>query len=274
MIWVQKLQNSSHEEKCASRSAGESAPCPTANCGSHAANGAVIMSPSASIADTVKNIANAKGDMMIELSQDFVVTDQGDIWTVKQFYYIRRGGFQHNPITDTVHKIEPECSFRPVYEFEAMSEVEARTIARQWIEDLRQQVIMTIFLNEHPDGGWFTGGWDQNAGQWLRPLDSETRRLSGCHAEFSQQRFSPLSYEDAIQDARARYGSEAIDRQLLRYVSTSEAAQIWDIPHSSITLACRQGEIAYAAKKRDWVFPTITFLVWLNQRPGRGRWKS
>lgn len=208
---------------------------------------------------------------MIELSQDFIVTNRGDTWIVEQFYYIRRGGSEHDPETDTVQHVDPECSFRPVYEFEAPNEGEACTIARQWLEDLRRQVIVTVFLNEHPDGRWFTGGWDRQARQWIRPLDPETRRLTGCHSEFSQQRFPPLSYEEALQDAKDRYGLEAIDRQLLRFISTSEAVQVWDIPHSSITLACRQGDIAYATKKRDWIFPTVTFLVWMNQRPGRGR---
>lgn len=45
-----------------------------------------------------------------------------------------------------------------------------------------------------------------------------------------------------------------------------------NIPHSSITHACRQGHIANAVKEgRDWRFPQMNFLHWVKNRPKPGR---
>lgn len=41
-----------------------------------------------------------------------------------------------------------------------------------------------------------------------------------------------------------------------------------ELPISSITLACRNGEIKSAVKEgRDWRFPQVLFLGWYNRRP-------
>jgi hypothetical protein len=210
--------------------------------------------------------------MMIDLSTDFVVTNRGNTWTIEQFYYIRPPAVEYDDETDTVTDIDPECGFRPVHEFLADTEAEAAEVARQWLRDMRERVIRHVFLNEAADGKFFTGGWNSNAGQWIRPLDPEAKRLTGCYAEFSRRPFPAMSYEAAVKDAVERYGLEAIDRQLARCISTNDAVGTYDIAQSSVTLACRSGDIAYATKRgRDWTFPTWALLAWLDGRPGSGR---
>jgi hypothetical protein len=209
---------------------------------------------------------------MIDLNLDFVVTNHGDMWTVEQLYCIHPGDLWYDEETDTLTETKPRHGFRTVHEFGADTEAEAAKVARQWLRDMRERVIRHVFLNEAADDQYFTGGWDQNAGQWIRPLDPETKRLTGCYAEFSRQPFGALSYEDAIKDVLERYGLEAIDRQLVRRISTNEAVGTYDIAQSSVTLACRSGDIAYASKRgRDWTFPTWALLAWLDGRPGSGR---
>lgn len=45
-----------------------------------------------------------------------------------------------------------------------------------------------------------------------------------------------------------------------------------DIPVSSISHACRNGHIKNAVKDgRDWRFPQMNFLAWVNNRPKPGR---
>ncbi|MFA5266042.1 MAG: hypothetical protein WC378_19645, partial [Opitutaceae bacterium] len=62
-------------------------------------------------------------------------------------------------------------------------------------------------VHEHPDGGYFVGRWDESHAQWQRPLDGETKRLTGCFAEFQRGRFSPqASLKSALRVARSLYG--------------------------------------------------------------------
>jgi len=62
-------------------------------------------------------------------------------------------------------------------------------------------------VHDHPDGGYFVGKWSEFHAQWQRPLDAETKRLSGCHTEFQRGRFSPqASLKGALRLARSLYG--------------------------------------------------------------------
>jgi hypothetical protein len=69
-----------------------------------------------------------------------------------------------------------------------------------------------------------------------------------------------------------------LDHQLgYRWLTVSEAAEQYDIPRSTITLACRKSQID-GAKKRDkktWIVPEVTFRHWLmrRDRPPRTAWK-
>lgn len=57
-----------------------------------------------------------------------------------------------------------------------------------------------------------------------------------------------------------------------RWIGVTDAAREYGVPRSSITLACRQGDIEEAQKGRHgWEFPESAFLYWLNTRPGSGR---
>ena len=50
-------------------------------------------------------------------------------------------------------------------------------------------------------------------------------------------------------------------------ISSSEASFLFDVPNSSITLACREGEIEGAKKVgRDWVFKQGDFVDWMKAK--------
>jgi hypothetical protein len=56
------------------------------------------------------------------------------------------------------------------------------------------------------------------------------------------------------------------------WLTAAEASQKFDVPHSSVTWACREGKIRHAEKDRgQWNFPQRTFMAWKRNRPGRGR---
>lgn len=65
------------------------------------------------------------------------------------------------------------------------------------------------YTNEQGEMRWAVGVWDQNAGQYTCPLDAETRKLTGCYAEFSREVDGMGSYEAkraACRHALTLYG--------------------------------------------------------------------
>lgn len=64
------------------------------------------------------------------------------------------------------------------------------------------------------------------------------------------------------------------DHQLgYKWLTTTEAAAEYSVSRASITLACRNGDIAEAQRRsgsRSWEFPQSAFLTWLASRPGSG----
>jgi len=69
------------------------------------------------------------------------------------------------------------------------------------------------YVHEYVDGDgrvlWCVGKWQQDAGQFQRPLDSEERELTGCDTEFG-----PLSY---------------MPRYVHREDAECRASQLWNI---------------------------------------------
>lgn len=56
------------------------------------------------------------------------------------------------------------------------------------------------------------------------------------------------------------------------WLTAAEASEKFDVPHSSVTWACREGKIRHAEKDGgEWTFPQRTFLAWKRNRPGKGR---
>lgn len=140
-----------------------------------------------------------------------------------------------------------------------------------WRRAMLQAAAARLFVNEHPDGGWFAGTWDRHAAQWVRPLDAESKRLTGCHSEFSRHPFSAIrERETAIGHALELYG-DWLREELGRFWDASDAADRFDVAPSSVTWACREGQIVGARKDGgEWSFPLIAFVDWLENRPGRG----
>ena len=65
----------------------------------------------------------------------------------------------------------------------------------------------SIVVHEHPDGGYFVGTWSQSHAQWQRPLDAETKKLTGCLAEYQQKPFyAQATLKRALEVARSLYG--------------------------------------------------------------------
>ena len=57
-----------------------------------------------------------------------------------------------------------------------------------------------------------------------------------------------------------------------RWIGTAEAVNEYGAAHSSVTLACRRGDIDDARKDRHgWEFPETALIKWLATRPGSGR---
>lgn len=58
------------------------------------------------------------------------------------------------------------------------------------------------YTTEHGKTYWGVGVWDQNAGQYTCPLDAETRKLTGCYAEFARKISTLGGYATKAQAAR------------------------------------------------------------------------
>jgi hypothetical protein len=83
-------------------------------------------------------------------------------------------------------------------------------------------------------------------------------------------------YDALTQFLEAGEQGEPIARQHEQlgylWLSTSEAAEKYDVPTSTITWACRQGLIEEATQDgRGWRFPGTAFRAWMMKRPGSGR---
>ena len=75
-------------------------------------------------------------------------------------------------------------------------------MARDWSEYVHEY--------ETDDGRtvYGVGRWNQDSGQFTRPLDAEERRLTGCHTEFGPLSYMPqaATLEDAEALARRLFG--------------------------------------------------------------------
>ena len=50
------------------------------------------------------------------------------------------------------------------------------------------------------------GIWSERNAQYIAPLDAETRKLTGCYAEFSRKPIGRMSLKKARQEARKLWG--------------------------------------------------------------------
>lgn len=94
----------------------------------------------------------------------------------------------------------------------------------------------------------------------------------------------PDGWANIHQCAECRAAEDAWERKQLEeweqeqaeqyFFTAAEAERKYGVPRSSITLACRTGEIE-RAEIRDgrWRFPREDFLEWKRSRPGSGHWK-
>ena len=65
------------------------------------------------------------------------------------------------------------------------------------------------YTNDQGETRWAVGVWDQQAGQYQRPLDAEARKLTGCYAEFARKIEGMGAYKSkaaATRRARTLYG--------------------------------------------------------------------
>lgn len=92
---------------------------------------------------------------------------------------------------------------------------------REWLTEQRATVAREM-LNEHPDGGYFVGTWDEHHNQWIRGLTAEDARLTGCHSEFSRAPFPGLPFKSAYRHLMQLANNEVNRRVLLNLIRDLE----------------------------------------------------
>ena len=71
---------------------------------------------------------------------------------------------------------------------------------------------------------------------------------------------------DFVQDGQHDGEIDDLHPSLHTWLTVSQAAERYDVPHSTITWACRQGRIHKAEKMTRWTFPERAFRHWLMKR--------
>ena len=69
-------------------------------------------------------------------------------------------------------------------------------------------------IHEVTPGTYAVCVWVESSGQFQAPLDAETRKLTGCHAEFARSLhgFGGMSLADARNRAQRLYGYQKMAR--------------------------------------------------------------